>query len=342
MVLPPTFVAGFHDENAVRQMKYNRFGATGLLVSHLSIGTGGFCQQYGDYSIDQCKEALHKAIQSGVNFIDTAPWYGHGVSEEVLGKCLEGIPRQAYYLATKVGRYQADPKLMFDFSAGKTRESIELSLKKLGIEYIDLLQVHDVEFAKSLSTVIQETLPVLDEARRVGKAKFIGVTGYPVFTLAECIEKSHVKIDTVLSYSRLSLIDTTLLQYLPDFKKRDLGVINAAGLCMGLLTDEGPQSWHPAPQFIKDICVEANQYCKANNVSLARLATHYCYQQSGPHTNLVGMNNVDMVCANLDVLYNGINSHEQQVLSDVQIRFFSKLKRGNWEQENNKFKETLP
>ncbi|XP_031344380.1 L-galactose dehydrogenase-like [Photinus pyralis] len=340
MILPPTFVAGFHDEAAVRRMKYNRFGATGLLVSHLSIGTSGFCPQYGDYSIDQCKEALHRAIKSGVNFIDTAPLYGHGVSEEVLGKCLEGIPRQAYYLSTKVGRYH--PKLMFDFSAGKTRESIELSLKKLGVEYIDLLQVHDIEYDKSLSTVLQETLPVLDEARRTGKAKFIGVTGYSVFTLAECIEKSRVKIDTVLSYCRLSLIDTTLQQYLPDFKARDLGVINAAGLCLGLLTDEGPQPWHPAPQFIKDICVEANEYCKANNVSLARLATHYCYQQSGPDTTLIGMNHVDLVCANLDVLYNGIDSHEQQVLTDVQMRFFSKLKIGNWEQENNKFKETLP
>lgn len=342
MDLPPTFVRGFHDEEAVRKMKYNKFGATGLLVSQLSIGTAGFCFLYGDYSIERCKETLHKAIKAGVNLIDTAPWYGNGVSEEVLGKCLVGIPRQAYYLATKVGRYEADPQLMFDYSASKTRESIETSLRKLGVDYIDLLQAHDIEFAKSLDIVINETLPILDDARRIGKIKFIGVTGYPVSTLAECISKSNIKIDTVLSYSRLSLIDSTLRNYLADFQRNDLGIINAAGLCMGLLTSGGPQSWHPAPQHIKDICLEANEYCEVNNVELAKLATYYCYQQKGPHTHLIGMNTINLVDANLDVLYAGITDQEQQVLNELQTRIFSKLKQGNWEAENNKFKETLP
>lgn len=133
-------------------------------------------------------------------------------------KCLEGIPRQAYYLATKVGRYEADPKLMIDFSAKKTRSSIDKSLERLGVDYIDVIQVHDVEFAKSLDVIINETLPVLAETVKLGKAKFIGVTGYPVSTLNNCIKLSKTKIDMVLSYSRLSLIDSTLKEYLPYFE----------------------------------------------------------------------------------------------------------------------------
>ncbi|KAF5287953.1 hypothetical protein FQA39_LY15591 [Lamprigera yunnana] len=262
MVLPPTFVSGFHDETQIKKMKYNVFGRTGLVISHLSLGTGGFCLQYGDYSIQQCKETLHKAIKAGINFIDTAPWYGHGVSEEVLGKCLEGIPRRAYYIATKVGRYEADPKLMFNFSADKTRESIDTSLKRLGIDYIDLIQAHDIEFAKSLDIIIDETLPVLNESVKNGKAKYIGITGYPVSTLSKCLNNSKIPIDSVLSYSRLSLLNSTLNEYLSDFRLKNLGIVNAAGHCMGLLTNTGPQPWHPAPQSIKDICKEARVYCQ--------------------------------------------------------------------------------
>lgn len=161
-----------------------------------------------------------------------------GSSFNVFAQCLERIPRSAYYLATKVGRYEKDPKLMFDFSAEKTRKSVDTSLKRLGVEYVDVIQVrtkngflytrnslldlppqvHDIEFAPSLDIIINETLPVLEEAVKQGKARFIGVTGYPVSTLKECIERSKVKIDVVLSYTRLSLFDDTLKEYLPFFQ----------------------------------------------------------------------------------------------------------------------------
>lgn len=170
-----------------------------------------------DYSLEECKKTVHAALKAGVNYIDTAPWYGHGTSEEILGECLKDVPREAYYIATKVGRYEKDPKLMFDFSAEKTRESIDLSLKRLKVDYIDVIQVHDIEFAPSLDVIINETLPVLQEACRNGKAKYIGITGYPVHTLKECIEKSNIKLDMVLSYTRLTLIDRTLNEYVPFF-----------------------------------------------------------------------------------------------------------------------------
>ncbi|KAF5277694.1 hypothetical protein FQR65_LT03674 [Abscondita terminalis] len=342
MALPETYVPGFHNEDQVKKMKYKIFGGTGLMVSQLSIGTGGFCSQYGDYSIEECKEALHKAIKAGVNFIDTAPWYGHGVSEDVLGQCLKGIPRQAYYLATKVGRYEADPKLMFDFSAQKTRQSIDTSLKKLGVDYVDFIQAHDVEFAKSLDIVINETLPVLEEAVKSGKAKYIGVTGYPVSTLAKCINSCNTKIDSVLSYTRLSLLDSALLDYLKDFQEKNLGIINAAGHCMGLLTNGGPQPWHPASDKIKNVCSEARQYCKSQDVELGKLAMHYCFQQSGPHTNLVGMNTVDLVDSNLNVLHNGLTKHEEIVLCHIRSTILNKLEKGDWEMELEMYKQSLP
>ncbi|EFA04125.1 uncharacterized protein LOC658727 [Tribolium castaneum] len=329
--LPETFVPGFHDENAVRKMKYNKFGNTGMSVSQLSLGAGGFCLNYGQFSLEQCKATVHEALKSGINYIDTAPWYGHGVSEEVLGKCLEGIPRKAYYIATKVARYEKDPKLMFDFSAKKTRESIDASLKKLKLDYVDVLQVHDIEFAPSLDIVLNETLPAVQEAQQRGKARFIGVTGYPVSVLAECIKRSTVKIDSVLCYTRLSLLNQTVKEYLPIFKSKNLGIVNAAPHCMGLLSSAGPPEWHPVTQEIRDVCTAAREYCNKNGVEIGKLALYYALNEDGPHTILVGMNNTDLFKCNLDVLHNGLSDKEKDVYNHVKNNVFAKLKKTDWE-----------
>ncbi|KAJ8966495.1 hypothetical protein NQ317_005850 [Molorchus minor] len=144
MDLPETFVPGFHDENEVRKMKYNPLGFTGMNVSQIALGTGGFSYLYGEFDIEECKRTVHDALRKGINIIDTAPFYGHGVSEEVLGKCLEGIPRKAYYLNTKVGRYDKDIKIQFNFTAEKTRQSVDTSLRRLGVDYVDIIQAKKI------------------------------------------------------------------------------------------------------------------------------------------------------------------------------------------------------
>lgn len=84
---------------------------------------------------------IQKAIKSGVNYIDTAPWYGQGKSEEILGRALQGIPREAYYIATKIGRYEKELSKQIDYSAAKTRESVTRSLGLLQLNQIDVIQV---------------------------------------------------------------------------------------------------------------------------------------------------------------------------------------------------------
>ncbi|XP_014488989.1 PREDICTED: L-galactose dehydrogenase-like [Dinoponera quadriceps] len=141
--LPSTYVEGFHDLEAVRTMEYKKLGKTGLMVSKLSFGSGPLGYHYGTYDEADAIEAVRRAIKQGVNFIDTAPFYGQGRSEKTLGKALKGIPRHAYYIATKVGRYELDYENMFDFTVEKTRKSFEKSLKLLGVDYIDVIQVRD-------------------------------------------------------------------------------------------------------------------------------------------------------------------------------------------------------
>lgn len=97
-----------------------------------------FCREYEE---KDAIETIRQALRSGLNYIDTAPYYGQGRSEKVIGKALEGVPREAYYIATKVARYEVPPKKQFDFSYEKTLESVDVSLKYLGLDYVDLIQV---------------------------------------------------------------------------------------------------------------------------------------------------------------------------------------------------------
>ncbi|CAG9769557.1 unnamed protein product [Ceutorhynchus assimilis] len=330
LALPATFVEGFHDEE-VRKMPYRSLGNTGLNVSRLSLGAGGFSYFYGEYDIDECKKTVYEAIKNGINFIDTGPWYGHGESEKILGLCLENIPRKAYYLASKVGRYEKEPEKMFNFSAERSRMSIDESLARLKLSYVDLLQVHDVEFAPTLDTVLNETLPTIQEIVLSGKAKHIGITGYPVNTLKECIELSQVPIETILSYCRSTMIDNTLDDFMSFLKSRNVGVINAAVNSMGLLTNQGPPTWHPASEEIKQVCRKASEHCKENQVELGKLAVYHGLQNESTDTVLVGMNNTKLLAYNLDVLRNGLTKHEENVYEEVKRILQAMPAQSHWE-----------
>jgi len=136
--LPETYVAGWHDEASVRRMPYRRFGDR--TVSQLSFGASSLAGVFRGVDKAECLRVVEHAIRSGINVIDTAPWYGHGVSESVLGEALQGIPRKAYYVHTKVCRYNPGPLEMFDFSYERTLKSVDESLARLRLDYIDTVQ----------------------------------------------------------------------------------------------------------------------------------------------------------------------------------------------------------
>lgn len=143
----PTYVPGFHDKQAVEQMQYRALGNTGMQLSKISLGASAIGGAFGEVDLATSKAVVCTSLKAGINYIDSAPWYGHGRSEEFLGEALRGVPRDAFYLATKVGRYEANITEMFDFSAERTARSVDESLQRTGLEYIDLIQVHDPEFA---------------------------------------------------------------------------------------------------------------------------------------------------------------------------------------------------
>ena len=135
-------------------MEYRVLGKTGLKVSVLGFGASPLGGVYGDFDESEGIRAVHTAIELGVNFIDVSPYYGITKAETVLGKALKEIPRESFYLCTKVGRYGAAE---FDFSAARVIASVDESLARLNVDYVDILLCHDIEFG-SLDQIVEETI----------------------------------------------------------------------------------------------------------------------------------------------------------------------------------------
>jgi L-galactose dehydrogenase len=277
-------------------MRYRTLGRTGLAVSVIGFGASPLGNEFGETDPSAGERAVHAAIDSGINFFDVAPYYGRTLAEERLGTALEG-KRDQVILATKCGRYDVD---QFDFSAGRVSRSIEESLRRLKTDYVDLLQVHDVEFGDA-NQIIHETLPALEEIRRQGKARFIGITGFPLGVLVRIA--SQFPVSTILSYCRSNLLINDLDTRLRPFAaEHGIGLINASPLHMGIWTEQGPPPWHPAPPDVLAAAKTAVNLLQSSHVPPSRFALRYCLDFSPVATTVVGMSTEDQVKQNLAAL----------------------------------------
>ena len=261
-------------------MVYNEIGKTGMCVSNLGFGASSLGGVFHDIREAEGIEAVHTAVDNGINFIDVSPYYGHLKAEIVLGKALKEIPRDKYYLSTKVGRYGKDGKNYWDYSAERVTASVYESMERLNIDYIDLINVHDVEFQGDLpgglQKIVDETLPALVELRKKGIVGHVGITDLQPENLKWVIEHSESgTVESVLSFCHYCLNDEMLLDYLDFFEQNNIGVINASPFSMGLLSRRGAPDWHPAPEPLKEACRKATEYCEQQGYPIDKLAIQY-------------------------------------------------------------------
>lgn len=121
----------------------------------------------------------------------------------------------------------------------------------------------------------------------------------------------------MLIYARYTLSDNTLLEYLEYFKSQQLGIICAAAHALGMLTNAGPQSWHPAPKEQKQLAQQAAQLCRDRGVELGKLAMYYTIQLDDVATFLTGMQTRELLNTNLTAFYSGLDAKEQEVLQHI-------------------------
>jgi aryl-alcohol dehydrogenase-like predicted oxidoreductase len=266
-------------------MLYNEIGKTGMRVSALSFGASSLGGVFHGIREEEGIRAVHVAVDNGINFIDVSPYYGHLKAEQVLGKALREIPRDKYYLSTKVGRYGKDGVNMWDYSAERVTRSVYESMERLGIDYIDLINVHDIEFQAALpgglQKVADETLPALVKLRDEGVVRHVGITDLQPENLQWVID--HVDpgtVESVLCFCHYSLNDDMLTDYLDYFEERGIGVINASPFSMGLLSSRGAPDWHPAPESLRNACKRAAEYCAAQGYPIEELAIQFAVSLS--------------------------------------------------------------
>lgn len=256
-------------------MQYHEIGKTGMKVSSLSFGASSLGGVFHDIKEKEAIEAVFTAVQSGMNFIDVSPYYGHYKAESVLGKALKELPRAGYYLSTKVGRYGENGVNTWDYSAKRVTESVYESMKRLNVDFIDLINVHDIEFA-DLHQVVHETLPALAELREKGIIGHVGITDLQLESLKWVIDHSlSGTVESVLNFCHYCLCDDKLADFLDYFESKNIGVINASPLSMGLLSERGIPTWHPAPKPLVEACRKAMEHCKAKNYPIEKLAMQF-------------------------------------------------------------------
>ncbi len=280
-------------------MKYYELGKTGMKVSNISFGASSLGGVFHDIKETEGIRAVETAVENGINFIDVSPYYGHYKAETVLGKALRNIPRDKYYLSTKVGRYGANGVNTWDYSGKKATESVYESMERLGIGHIDLINVHDIEFA-DLHQVVEETLPALVELREKGVVSHVGITDLQLENLQWVIDNcKEGTVECVLNFCHHCLNDDKLLDYIDYFEQRGIGIINASPLSMGLLSTRGVPTWHPAPQPLVEACAKAAKYCTDKGESIEQLAITYSVSNPRIATTLFSTANPENVLKNI-------------------------------------------
>lgn len=270
-------------------MQRRPLGQTGITLPVLSYGASSLGQEFRQIDIAQALRAVHTAIDLGMNFVDTSPFYGRGLSEVLLGFVLREIPRERFLLGTKLGRYS---RTHFDFSARRVVESVDVSLERMGVEYLDICLCHDIEFV-DMSQIVEETLPALRQVQQQGKVRFVGISGYPMKIFRYVLDRTD--LDAVLSYNHYTLQNTMLADLVPYLKHKGVGILNAAPFSARLLTGAPLPPWHRATEEVRGVVRQAAEHCRSRGVDIAQLALQFAVANPEITTCIAGSASAERV-----------------------------------------------
>lgn len=270
-------------------MQYRPLGRTGIELSALGFGASSIGQEFRHVDLSDALRAVRVALDGGINYIDTAAYYGRGMSEIMLGRLLPELPRDSYYLSTKLGRYAPQH---FDFSARRVAESVDISLERMGIETLDIVFCHDIEFV-DVRQVFEETLPALRKQVELGKVRWIGVSGYPMQIFKQAL--AETEIDVVLTYNHYTLQNDMSLELVPLCQEQGVGLINAAPFSARLLTNAPLPQWHKATPEVRRVAAAAAEHCQQRGSDIAKLALQYSFAHPGFASCVSGSANPDRV-----------------------------------------------
>jgi L-galactose dehydrogenase len=271
-------------------MQTRPLGRTGLELPILSFGASSLGQEFRSVKLDEALASVRVALDCGLNFIDTSPFYGRGMSEVLLGIALRDVPRSSYTLCTKLGRYDL---AHFDFSARRVVESVDVSLHRLGTDHLDIVLCHDIEFVP-MRQIVDETIPALRRVQQAGKVRFIGFSGYPQKVFRFICDQADV--DCVLSYNQYTLQNTRFAdETVPYLKEQGVGAMNAGPFSARLLTNAPLPAWLKEPEAVKAAARAAAEHCRARGVDIAQLALQFSLAHPDITTTVAGSANPENI-----------------------------------------------
>lgn len=315
-------------------MRYNRLGNTGLFVSELCLGTmtfggGGFWEPIGNLQQDAADALVRRAVDAGVNFIDTANIYSSGVSEEITGRAIRnlGLKREEVVLATKVFGQMGDGPNSRGTSRVHIMEQVKQSLKRLDTDYIDLYQIHGWDPV----TPIEEQLRALDTLVQHGHVRYIGVSNWAAWQVMKALGISErqglARFETLQAYYTIGGRDLER-EIVPMLRSEQVGLLVWSPLAGGYLSGkfrsadaEGRRANFDFPPLDKpraDRVVEAMApIAQAHGRSIAQVALAWLLHQPVVTSVIMGAKRVDQLDDNLAAATLELTREELATLDQV-------------------------
>lgn len=312
-------------------MKYNHLGHSGVRVSALGLGTNSFGSRADDSTSIRI---IHQALDSGINFIDTANVYSGSESERIIGDALAGR-RHEVVLATKAGLVRGQRPNERGSSRYHINQEIERSLKRLKTDYIDLYQIH----AFDPHTPLEETLRALDDLVRAGKVRYIGASNYAAWELMKALGISdRLGLNRFISVEpSYSLADRTPEQELvPLCLDQGIGIIPYFPLAGGILSGKYADLNNPpagsrleknqglAKRINNEkilLCQEVVRIAKQLNTSPSALSLAWLMQRPAVCTIIVGATRVDQLLDNYAAVSLNLDSAVLEELDQLSTKF---------------------
>ena len=284
----------------------SRVGRSEVFVSRLGVGGGTLANAGGSRAVDDLLEACWTA---GLRSFDTAPLYANGESEQRFGRFFSRHPRHDFTVSTKVGRYPAPPGTRrFDYSADATRRSIELSLQRMGLDFLDIVLIHDInremhcaEFDRQYARVVDECFPVLSVLKNQGVIRSIGLSTRQTDV---CLSAAaDMPLDCLMMPGSYTLLHhEPLAELFPTLLDKEISVLSASVYNSGILATGNADSPFQYGKASSDVVARVErimQRCRQHGVSIATAALRFAASHPVIASVVVGQQSISELDANL-------------------------------------------
>jgi aryl-alcohol dehydrogenase-like predicted oxidoreductase len=318
-------------------MKYNQLGKTGVLVSELCLGTmtfggKGYWKAIGEQSQEEVNKLVKTAIDNGINFIDTANAYSEGMSEIMLGKAISslGINRQHLVIATKLRIRMGSGANQVGLSRLHIADSVDDSLKRLGLSHIDLLYIHGVDQL----TPLEETMRGLEDMVRAGKVRYLGISNHPAWMVAKANgiadKMGWTKFDALQNYYSIAARDVER-ELVPLALSEGLALMPWSPLAGGFMSGKFTRKNEVAgdsrrdsfdfPPVNKakayDIIDVLLEIAENHKVSAAQVALAYILRKPAVTSIIIGAKKHEQLLDNISATQLNLTTEEMQELDTI-------------------------